>query len=459
VQEVLDPDDQARRCDLLLALGEAQMPLGDPRRVADIIAPDAIALCRAIGDDARAARTCLMALEALHRVATGTSVGTPEFRDWAEQAIHYAAPGSVYRAHAQIALGRVRIAAQQRAEGLALLRGSLALARELDDPDLLFTAAWQCIWNLLSPQYWRDAVALAEEFIERPRDRVSARTQGQLLEFCGVAFLANGDRDRGERAWRELSHIAGRTRDASNQLQALSFEGYLAVLDGRLDEAVHNGEEIIRQAETLGMPGFAGIWIRSGARALIYTGGLKEQHTLSGAARTRSLLLAHLGQRDAAADLLVETLRSIHSIYTEQGTIDPLSASMDLELILETATVLEERPLAGLIAPLLADCPGACAPGIPASVQRLVGAAYRLLGEPSRARVHYQQAIEACVKMRFRPELALSRLELAELLLEHYPDERPEAIGHLDLAIGEFREMKMQPYLERALKHKGLLTA
>ena len=32
VQEVLDPDDKAKRCDLLLALGEALLPAGEPLR-------------------------------------------------------------------------------------------------------------------------------------------------------------------------------------------------------------------------------------------------------------------------------------------------------------------------------------------------------------------------------------------------------------------------------------------
>jgi len=61
--------------------------------------------------------------------------------------------------------------------------------------------------------------------------------------------------------------------------------------------------------------------------------------------------------------------------------------------------------------------------------------------------------------MRFRPELALTRLQLAELLLEHYPNEKREALEHLDFAILEFREMKMQPSLERALRHKEILKA
>jgi len=62
-------------------------------------------------------------------------------------------------------------------------------------------------------------------------------------------------------------------------------------------------------------------------------------------------------------------------------------------------------------------------------------------------------------RLRFRPEIALTRLELAELLLEHYPDEKAEALDHLDFAIGEFRDMKMQPALERTLKRRESLRA
>ncbi len=61
--------------------------------------------------------------------------------------------------------------------------------------------------------------------------------------------------------------------------------------------------------------------------------------------------------------------------------------------------------------------------------------------------------------MKFRPELALSRLELAELLLKHYPQEKSEAIAALDFVIPEFRDMKMNTYLERALRHKEILKA
>src|SRR5262249_38745341 len=38
IQDVLDPDDKLRRCDLLLALGEAMLPMEEPLRVADTVA-------------------------------------------------------------------------------------------------------------------------------------------------------------------------------------------------------------------------------------------------------------------------------------------------------------------------------------------------------------------------------------------------------------------------------------
>jgi hypothetical protein len=58
-----------------------------------------------------------------------------------------------------------------------------------------------------------------------------------------------------------------------------------------------------------------------------------------------------------------------------------------------------------------------------------------------------------------RAELGLCHLGLAEVLLDHYPDEHDAAIEHLDFAIAELQEIKMQPALERALGRRRLLKA
>ena len=61
--------------------------------------------------------------------------------------------------------------------------------------------------------------------------------------------------------------------------------------------------------------------------------------------------------------------------------------------------------------------------------------------------------------MRFCPELAITYIQLAELLLEYYHKGRAKALGHIDFAISEFRDMKMRPWLERSLRHKDILKA
>src|SRR5262249_23848438 len=130
--------------------------------------------------------------------------------------------------------------------------------------------------------------------------------------------------------------------------------------------------------------------------------------------------------------------------------------------LLAAAVIVGDKTAAALLSERLApssailNVTGALSPGCPA---RHLGDASRLLDRPEEAREYYNQALEVCEKVRFRPEIALIRLALAELFLDRYPDERATAIEHLDFAIAEFREMKMQPSLERALKHKDLLKA
>ena len=48
------------------------------------------------------------------------------------------------------------------------------------------------------------------------------------------------------------------------------------------------------------------------------------------------------------------------------------------------------------------------------------GGAATLLSKYKDDRTHYKEAIKVCTEMRFRPEIALTDLQLVELLLERY---------------------------------------
>jgi DNA-binding NarL/FixJ family response regulator len=94
-----------------------------------------------------------------------------------------------------------------------------------------------------------------------------------------------------------------------------------------------------------------------------------------------------------------------------------------------------------------------------ASVARHLGDGAALTGDRAAARAYYRRALDSAGKIRFRPELAVTHLSLAELLLEETKDAaQSEALEHLDLAIPELQDMKMQPALERALALRETLA-
>ena len=70
-----------------------------------------------------------------------------------------------------------------------------------------------------------------------------------------------------------------------------------------------------------------------------------------------------------------------------------------------------------------------------------------MLGRPDEARANLQEALELTRRVRFRPEVALIRLDLGELLLRHYPRERSQGVEHLKSAVEELQDMGMLPAL------------
>jgi transcriptional regulator with XRE-family HTH domain len=84
--QLVGPDDTEMRCDLLLELGKILLPAGQPRRVVDEIAPEAVLLAESLGDHQRVLRASLLALEGLGTSGAAGAFYTAEGRSWAERA-------------------------------------------------------------------------------------------------------------------------------------------------------------------------------------------------------------------------------------------------------------------------------------------------------------------------------------------------------------------------------------
>jgi hypothetical protein len=224
-------------------------------------------------------------------------------------------------------------------------------------------------------------------------------------------------------------------------------------IEGRLAEARDLGTSLReRAAET----GFTRVVAPFEGTVLLLL-GFADEFPEPGGAVERSgrafgaLVLAHQGRIAEARDILRNFPTAIASDGDE-------SSIRILHWLLEVSVLCHEDETARQLLRRLAPLAGQLDVGI-SSIGRHCGEAAAMLGQPSEASEYYTSALVLCQKVRFRPEIALIHLDLAELLLEHYPHERDAAIEHLDFAISEFREMKMQPSLERALRHRGLLKA
>jgi tetratricopeptide (TPR) repeat protein len=170
----------------------------------------------------------------------------------------------------------------------------------------------------------------------------------------------------------------------------------------------------------------------------------------------QSLMLTHWGEFEKALGMLDREVVNRPDIGTDE---DPIMTWTDT-FYFEAAILADHKEATELLYKRL-HIPELCTNGtdVPTCIPRHLGRAAVLLEMYDEAREHYKTAFRVCTEMNFRPELALTHLNFAELLLDHYPKEKAEALEHLDFAINEFREMKMQPSLERALRRKDILKA
>jgi tetratricopeptide (TPR) repeat protein len=464
-QEVLDPEGGAKRCDLLVAMGEAMLLASESERGILGVAAEALALAEGLNDSLRAARVSLLALDTISTSRGGPAGTTVEYGGWLELADRYAPPGTYERLRTeQRAVGREIVLGRQRA-AVHRARRALALARELGNEESLCSVA-AAIFNCRVPEVQEERLELAEELADHAFAGVRPRTLGYFLFFAGGTFLVWGQRARAQEMWRRRKELAERTKDASMLASTQAQDVYWMVIEGQLQEAI---EAVVRMkpGEAFGLNAPALFF--STIRAFCYLGRAQEalaaepEEARIAVAEGRSLvftaqtalMLAHLGRWQEVEQFFAE----LRVVLSDPETAAELGYS-PLAHYLEAAVMAGDGELAAQLLPLLAPVAGLINELYPTTNARHLGAASALLGEREQAKRYYVQALEVADKVGFRYEIALTHLGIAELFLEDGNQaHRADALQHLDLAIAEFRDMKMQPPLERALRHKEVLKA
>ncbi len=468
VQEILDPDDKEKQCDILLILGETMNLAGESRRALDIALPEAFSLAEDIVDKERASQVCILAMMALiyHHGGGILSFSTPEASQWVERANHYAGQDTIARAWTDASMGEMKVAAGQYSgqpalvnEGVHLVDKALKLARRLEDAEAFCHVAAAWLLHVRLPQRADERLQVVVELEERLKSGVTLSTfvlaQHEIID----TLLEFGRRQEAEEHINKLKKTAELSEQANLVIICMLVDAFHAFQEGRLEDAVEIGQRCGVLGQQLGIPEFGAVWgiICSWQPRLLL--GLSAE-VLSQIKSFPSIYLAsylaELGRNAEVEQILEQWVVARPGVGSSEDMFNYLH---DI-LLLGAAVTIKHQKAAELLLNRFSNCRLHIS-GIlyPACVPRLLGAAAAIVDRHEEARKYYQEAIKVCTEMPFRPELALSKLQLAELLLEHYPDEKKEALENLDFAIKEFREMKMQPSLERALRHKDILKA
>ncbi len=471
VQRVLDPNDKSKLCDLLLKISEAENGVvGGPRHALDAVLPEAYSLAESIGDKKRISQFCFAAITSLWTLAGVNAFATPEAKLWVERADIYAESETPARAWADVGMGCLKYfqgsALQQYslvAEGINLLNRSLELARRLNDYEIFSAVAWTWFILVSGIQHLKKRLQLAEEIASGPRIRGAINLQAYF--WSANIFLEFGQRGRSEELFRYWKEITRHIDTPPQLLFSMIPDGVLATLDGRLEVAEEICHRIFTRAEEMElditfpravshMAGLSSmIYLGRGEKAFAY---IQDTINFANLSIMKCVYLGKSGHNSEVEESLDKFVLE-RSRLAQEGDESGVSEYI---FDLEAAVLVGHHGAVEFLLPRLKNS-GYITGGLYrlTCIARHLGGAAALLERYDDARQYYQEAIKVCTEMRFRPELALTRLQIAELLLEHYPDEKKEALEHLDFAIKEFREMKMQPSLERALRHKDILKA
>lgn len=454
VQEVLDPDDRATRCDLLLDLGGALISAGEAGRSLVEVVPAAFDLAESIGDDARASRSAQIAFRGIDRHRTLT-VPSDELNVWTERANRYAEEGTLDRAYADVLLGTQLLSEGKNREAWPWFERALDLAERLGDAEALLIAARLAF--LGSPEQPAKLLQLTERLREWPRAGASANTVGLTLWAAILILLGVGQRSRAAEFAREVAEIAERNQSPSLVWRPLAFEMMSAYFDGELERGCDLATQVVNRANELGEPMMAVTYGQGLAvRPLMWLGRF-EAASVSLATgygplfnSMRLVGLAVGGDRANAERELGEWFER-HRVSGRSTLYHPT--------FLEAAVLLDAVDIAAQLTMDIGEPPMPLGYGAGfTSPSRHIAAAAALSGDFSTARERYRRAADECTAIPHRPEAALARLGLAEVLADHFPDEQAEAAQHLETAIAEFRAMKMQPSLEKALALQARLA-
>jgi class 3 adenylate cyclase len=466
--DLMDSADEIQRCDLLVALGEAQARAGDTlkaqrtfRRAAD--------LAKRLDEPKRLAQAALWygGVGITAGVVNKTLIGL------LEDALRMLpmADGAL-RARVLARLAVELYWSEKRQQGVALGQEALAMARRVGDPVALvdsLTARHIALWR---PEEVEELLAGGDEILRlaEAADDVDRMFLGHAWRVH--AFLTLGDMDGVE---REVTLTAGLARDLRQpicQWLVLNWNAMLALLRGRFEEAERlalEAFEIGQRVEPTDAPQAYAVQMLILRREQGRLAELQEAVKTFGRKYPAlpawrcglAYLHVHCGQQAQAREEF-EKLAAGDFADLPKDIFWPVAISMLAEVSVELRDEERGRVLYELLRPYarrnVVTGTGVVCSG---SASRTLGRLAALMHQWDEAERHFEDALEMHVRMGARPFLAHTQAEYAEMLVQRdRPGDRQKALRLLAEALLIAQEVGMrcavEEFTELKLRAQGV---
>jgi DNA-binding SARP family transcriptional activator/tetratricopeptide (TPR) repeat protein len=424
VLERFEPDALERRCELLLALGEARVRAGEQAAAGPAFRA-AAELAERLGDSARLARA---AIGASRRYVQQPGVIETDLIAMLDRALAATAgERTVTRVRLLTRLCGAIYYSPQRERMKALSAEASQLAQELDDPEakmLACAARRRAIWDAAHLQ---ERLAASTEMLTQARQARSLELELPAHAWLAVDLLEYGDREAVDAQMEAFAAGAERLRQPLFSWNAMLWRAMQALTAGQLDRA----EELASEALAAGGPAEA-VTAREYYAAQMLAVRREQGRMAELEAPVRQLVdinPTRPGWRAALATLLWESGR-----YPEaKAQLDVLAERKFTDIrfdgdwmttvavIADVAAELADVDRAGLLYELLAPYADRnVVVGLAAlclgSVASYLGKLAATLGHDREAAEHFERALVANARLRAPVCLAHTQVDYARAL-------------------------------------------
>ncbi len=227
------PDAIGRRCELLLAMGEARVRGGE-RAQSSSAFREAAALAEQLGDGAALARA---AVGASRRYVQPPGVVDSELIAMIERALELQPERTPMRVRLLACLCGAIYYSPERERMQALSQEANEIAAELADPEARAHACAACRRVLWDAPHLQDRIETSTEMLTLARQAGNLELQLQAHAWLVVDLLERGDLDAVDAQMEVFSAGADRLRQSLFEWTSIMWQAMRALLGGALDRA------------------------------------------------------------------------------------------------------------------------------------------------------------------------------------------------------------------------------